>query len=32
VAPSFPGSVRVGKEIFENTPRHIIIDSKITGD
>jgi hypothetical protein len=32
VAPSFPGSARVGKEIFANTPRHIIIDSKITGD
>jgi hypothetical protein len=32
VAPSFPGSARVGKEIFANTSRHIILDSKITGD
>jgi hypothetical protein len=32
VALSFPGSARVGKEIFANTSRHIILDSKITGD
>jgi hypothetical protein len=28
VAPNFPESVRVGKEMFGNTSRHIIVDSK----
>jgi hypothetical protein len=28
VAPSFPRSTRVGKEMFGNTSRHIILDSK----
>jgi hypothetical protein len=32
VAPSFPGSARVGKDIFANTSRHIILDSKMTGN
>jgi hypothetical protein len=28
VAPSFPGSARAGEEMFANTSRHIILDSK----